>query len=313
MKNDTFFKIALAIGLMALNAAFPFSEVQAQGLPTPQVKYTGRENIQDQGKSWTRYFFTVTNQSAYAKELFEPAPELPPCGLNKKAWRGHVEIYNQENNKVLYGYCGKPEGEPLKDLMFTVANDQAQPKAFYVSITDRKTNAKATSKPVAIPPPLMSSVGAAPATPKGQTDLSMREALYFTGTKTETIDLKNDPYAAKGATFNLSTELAKSCVKDVCEFNVGAIGFRSGPMSTALSTYGYISLEDSSGAGNTIYFAPSAASKQLVVPVKLKMGKNRITVTIDPYKKTAETNEGNNSFSVDVIVNRRGNNPNVKN
>ena len=32
------------------------------------------------------------------------------------------------------------------------------------------------------------------------------------------------------------------------------------------------------------------------------MGMNKVTFTIDPYKKTTESNEGNNSFSVNFKV-----------
>ena len=140
---------------------------------------------------------------------------------------------------------------------------------------------------------------------QAQTDLSMREALYFTGSKANSIDLANDRYAAKGSTTNLSTDMAKSCDKSVCEFNVGFIGFRSGNVTPALSSYGLISVEGFGLAGNTVYFAGSETTKSVVVPVKLKLGQNRLTFTIDPYKKTRETNETNNTFTVDVIVSGR--------
>jgi hypothetical protein len=140
---------------------------------------------------------------------------------------------------------------------------------------------------------------------QAQTDLTMREALYFTGSNGSTIDLKNDKYVAKGATLNVSGATAKSCAQNTCEFNVGFIGFRSGNMAAALSSYGLISVEGSGLVGNTVYFAESEATKQGVLPVKLKLGTNKITFTIDPYKKTAETNERNNTFSVTVIVNGR--------
>ncbi len=140
-----------------------------------------------------------------------------------------------------------------------------------------------------------------------QTDLSMREALYFTGSNASTIDLKNDKYVFKGATLNLSAETAKSCDKNNCEFNVGFIGFRSGNIASTLSSYGLISVEGGGLVGNTVYFAASETIKSGVLPVKLKFGVNRITFTIDPYKKTPETNERNNTFFVNVIVNGRRN------
>ncbi len=141
---------------------------------------------------------------------------------------------------------------------------------------------------------------------QAQSDLSMREALYFTGAKTEAIDLKNDKYVAKGSTLKVSADLAKSCDKNTCEFNVGFIGFRSGNTSAALMTYGLITVDGGGLFGNEMYFAPSATTKQTIVPVKLKMGQNKLTFAIDPYKKTAETNERNNTFSVNVIVSAQG-------
>jgi hypothetical protein len=61
-----------------------------------------------------------------------------------------------------------------------------------------------------------------------QTDLNTRKALYFTGTKTDSIDLKSDVYVANGATVSLSAELRTSCDHSVCEFNVAVIATRTG-------------------------------------------------------------------------------------
>lgn len=141
-----------------------------------------------------------------------------------------------------------------------------------------------------------------------QSDLSMREALYFTGSNGSTINLAKDVYVAKGSTLNLPAELAKNCDKTTCEFNVGFIGFRSGNLGSALSSYGLISVEGAGLVGNTVFFAAAESTKQGVLPVKLKHGLNKLTFTIDPYKKTAETNERNNTFSVSVlVVSRRSN------
>ena len=139
-----------------------------------------------------------------------------------------------------------------------------------------------------------------------QTDLSMREALYFTGSNGLSINLSKDVYVAKGATLNLSADVAKSCDKNTCEFNVGFIGFRSGNTSSELSGYGLVMVEGLGLAGNTVYFAPAETTKQVVVPTKLKVGHNKLTFTIDPYKKIRETNENNNTFSVTVVVNAAG-------
>ena len=141
---------------------------------------------------------------------------------------------------------------------------------------------------------------------QAQTDLSMREAIYFTGSKSDSIDLAKDKYVAKESTINVNSDLAKSCDKTGCEFNVGIIGTRSGSLASQLSTYGLFSIEGSGLVGNTILFGASQATRTHVLPVKLKFGQNRLTFTIDPYKKTRESNEANNTFSVNVVVNRPG-------
>ena len=139
-------------------------------------------------------------------------------------------------------------------------------------------------------------------TAQAQTDLSMRGALYFTGSKTHQIDLKNDRFVASGGTMELKASEATNCTNDTCEFNIGFIGFRSGNTAPALSSYGLLSVANGGLVGNTVYFAPAEKTKQAVLPLKLKTGSNRVTFTIDPYKKTAETNERNNSFSVTFNV-----------
>jgi CARDB len=133
-------------------------------------------------------------------------------------------------------------------------------------------------------------------------DLSLRKAVYFTGDKTDKIDLKNDKYATSGREFQLSAELAKACDDQGCEFNLGVIGVRSGASTEPLSGYGMFTVENGGLVGNTIVFEAKQTSKQLVLPVKLKLGKTRLTVSIDPYKKVDETDEENNTFSVDVVV-----------
>ncbi len=137
----------------------------------------------------------------------------------------------------------------------------------------------------------------------GQTDLSMRDALYFTGAKTDKIDLKNDKYVVKGGTMELKKSQAISCEGNTCDFNIGFIGFRSGNVNGELSTYGLLQVGNAESlSGNTVYFASGEKTKQVVLPLKLKMGMNKVTFTIDPYKKTAESNEDNNSFTVNFKV-----------
>lgn len=137
-------------------------------------------------------------------------------------------------------------------------------------------------------------------------DLSMRTALYFTGDKTNKIDLATDKYVVSDATMELNTNQAVSCDGTYCEFNIGFIAFgERAATSGSLSTYALFTVDNGSMVGNTVYFAAQEQTKQGVHKVKLKMGMNRVTFTIDPYEKVAESNEDNNSFSVNFKVTRQ--------
>ena len=145
-------------------------------------------------------------------------------------------------------------------------------------------------------------LSAAPSSVLAQTDLGMREALYFTGSKTTQIDLKNDRYVVRGGTMQLKATDGMKCTGGFCEFNIGFIAFRTGDGNSALSSYGLLQVDSGGLVGNTIYFGPSETVKQGVLPLKLKTGMNKVTFTIDPYKKTPETNERNNSITVSFNV-----------
>jgi hypothetical protein len=294
-------KTLLSLNLLFVIAIFVSSAAYAQGLPTPQIKYVGSKD----GASYTTYQFSLVNRAVYPKELFSPAADLPACGKTQAAWRAWVKIYDKQTDKYLYGYCGESGyADPLSKLMFNVEKGSAPPKEVYMTITDRKTGAKATSNSIAIPPPMNRTLTTAGPALQTLLDLSMRQALYFTGAKADQIDTKTDRYVTKGGTMQLKVSEAKSCNAGVCEFNIGFIGFRSGNMTGAVSSYGLFQLDGGDLVGNTVYFADKQATRQGVLPLKLKMGMNKVTFTIDPYKKTSETDEGNNSITVNFNVSR---------
>lgn len=132
-----------------------------------------------------------------------------------------------------------------------------------------------------------------------ETDLSMRRALYFTGAKTDHIDLKNDKYVGENKVMKLKKGEATSCEGNECTFNIGFIAFRQ-PGKGELSTYAL--LQTTGLVGNTVYFKDKETTRQGVLPLKLAMGRNQVTFQIDPYNKTPETDKTNNSFSVWIVV-----------
>lgn len=133
-------------------------------------------------------------------------------------------------------------------------------------------------------------------------DLSVRTALYFTGAKADNWD----KYVVKDGTMELKMSQGTGCDGTYCEFNIGFISWaeRAGG-SGEVSTYGLFTVDNGSMVGNTIYFADKEVVKNGVHKVKLKMGMNKVTFTIDPYQKTAESNEDNNSFSVNFNVTKQ--------
>ena len=136
---------------------------------------------------------------------------------------------------------------------------------------------------------------------QSQPDLSMRTALYFTGAKTDSIDLAKDKYVVKDATMQLTKAQGSGCDDSGCMFNIGFIATRTGTTGV-LSTYGLFTVESVGLTGNTVYFGAGVNVKQGVHSLKLKMGMNKVTFTIDPYQKTAETDENNNTFSANFKV-----------
>ena len=138
------------------------------------------------------------------------------------------------------------------------------------------------------------------------TDLSMRRALYFTGAKTNAIDTRaaargGDPYVVEGGVMTLRKSQAAKCEAGGCHFNFGFIAFRT-PASGALSTYGLIEVAGGGTVGNTVYFPDGETVREGVFPVKLAAGVQKLTFKIDPYAKTQESDERNNSFTVTVVV-----------
>ena len=113
-------------------------------LPNPELIVTGTEDYSVDGQEFTRYLLSVTNWSAFPDELFEAAPDLPPCGLNTNASRTWVAIY-QEDDTRLYGFCALSSAEGLNSLWFAVAKGETPPASVYITLTDRRCEITYTS------------------------------------------------------------------------------------------------------------------------------------------------------------------------
>ena len=135
---------------------------------------------------------------------------------------------------------------------------------------------------------------------QAQTDLNTRKAVYFTGSKTDSIDLKNDVYVAGGTPLGITTATAKNCVSKVCQYNIGIIATRTG--TGALTTEVVINVAGGGSFTKAVEFGANEKFKQVTFPIKLAIGKNQLMLVIDPNNRTPETDEFNNRFAGTVVV-----------
>ena len=99
------------LALILLAALAPDTSAGQQcypGLPDPVLKVSGGE-------------FTIENRAAFPEELFDRAPELPPCGANANSSRTWVDLINEEGRRF-YGYCGLSSPAVLEGIRFPAAS-----------------------------------------------------------------------------------------------------------------------------------------------------------------------------------------------
>lgn len=110
-------------------------------VPNPVLYFIGQEPYSTGGKQFIRYKYSVDNADAYPNNMFAPAPELPPCGTNKRASRSWVDIFDQRGNR-LYGFCALGKPGDLNSIFFPLPVGEVPPSWIYIEITDRQTNTK---------------------------------------------------------------------------------------------------------------------------------------------------------------------------
>jgi|SRR5437762_3701529 len=115
--------------------------VSAPPIPNPVIYFVGTEAFQQGGKAFIRYRYDVFNKDQYPKEMFAAAPNLPPCGLNTKASRTWVDLYDQRG-KRLYGFCAFSKPANLGAIYFALEESIVPPSWIYIELTDRQTNTK---------------------------------------------------------------------------------------------------------------------------------------------------------------------------
>ncbi|HEC16867.1 MAG TPA: PASTA domain-containing protein [Sedimenticola sp.] len=117
----------------------------------PLLGFAGTEDYEANGRLWTRYRIPVTNWADFPPELFQAAPDLPPCGLNDNASRTWVDIYNGATGARIYGFCALGAPSDLQRLWFAVERGGAPPAGVYIELHDRRTGSRYRSNRVSFP------------------------------------------------------------------------------------------------------------------------------------------------------------------
>jgi len=118
-------------------------------LPSPDLILIGTEDHTTSSGNFTRYKLSVTNWNAYPPELFQAAPDLPPCGLNTESSRTWVDIYDLRGDRI-YGFCALGSPSNLQNLWFAVKKGETSPQGVYVVLKDRRRNQDYISNRVTI-------------------------------------------------------------------------------------------------------------------------------------------------------------------
>jgi hypothetical protein len=150
--------LAVIVGFSVLMGKLTFSAAQslAQPIflpivttmpPAPQLVIIGWEDFPE----YRRYWLSIANWGEFPADMFEPAPDLPPCGLNSNASRMWIDIY-ATTDKRLYGFCGLHEPEDMTQLWFAVEASNSPPDGVCVVLEDRRTGLSYRSNNAAVEP-----------------------------------------------------------------------------------------------------------------------------------------------------------------
>ena len=124
---------------LALASCAPVPMQPALGAPAPVLYLKSMESYSTGGKNWIRYEYDVMNKDQYPAELFDPAPALPPCGLNTNSSRTWVRFYDQAGAPI-YGFCALSSPTQLGDIWFAKEEGVVPPSWVYIELEDRQTN-----------------------------------------------------------------------------------------------------------------------------------------------------------------------------
>jgi hypothetical protein len=95
------------------------------------------------------YFLSVSNYADFPDALFEPAPDLPACGLNTNSSRTWVDIYSS-TDAYLYGFCAFGQASDLNGAWFHLPTGSTVTAAYMV-LDDRRCGVQYKSNTFTLP------------------------------------------------------------------------------------------------------------------------------------------------------------------
>ena len=107
-------------------------------IPNPVVYFTGQEPFQTSGKSYIRYNYAVFNSEAFPNTLFAAAPDLPPCGVNTRASRTWVDLYDQTGKETVWILRAWQQSGPWESMVR--AGGRRNPSELYLHRVKRSAN-----------------------------------------------------------------------------------------------------------------------------------------------------------------------------
>jgi len=142
-------RMPLCVCVIAIHAVWGEARLHAE-LATPELVYEGTEPVRGNSEGLVRHLFRVKNLRDFPDELFEPAPDLPPCGKNTNASRTWVNLHNAADGRVLYGFCGLKAAKDLDGIWF--AAREPVPESVFITLEDRREQEKVNSNAVPLLP-----------------------------------------------------------------------------------------------------------------------------------------------------------------
>jgi peroxiredoxin len=120
--------------------------------PAPVLEIKGTELYNWQGRTQARIQLSVKNWTDLPKELFEPAPDLPPCGPNTYSARTWLAVRSAEG-RLLVGLCALRGIHFLNIVTISLPPEHLGRTSIYITLHDRRTNSTYRSNAIPLPAP----------------------------------------------------------------------------------------------------------------------------------------------------------------